>query len=78
MMPYITDGRLKPEINEEAKNAVYGVSKQPRDYFWYRRSFTAPKARKHALLTVLKAQFGSEVWVNGTKVGNRNSCFTSA
>lgn len=77
MMPLITGGRLVVPVDEAAKAAPRGISYQPRDYFWYRRRFTAPAARMHASLTVLKAQFGSEVWVNGQKVGERDSCFTA-
>ena len=78
MAPIISGGAVEMAIDEEAKNSTKGgVSRQGRDYFWYRRRFTAPAARRHAFLTVLKAQFGSEVWVNGAKVGARDSCFTS-
>lgn len=78
LMSYITGGRVELEIDEDAKNSeVGGVSYQERDYFWYRRSFRAPSERQHAMLSVLKAQFGSAIWVNGTKVGERDACFTA-
>lgn len=77
MIPMITGGKLVPPVDEAAKASSQGVSYQPRDYFWYRRRFTAPAARQHATLLVLKAQFGSEIWLNGTPVGTRDSCFTS-
>lgn len=50
---------------------------QTRNYFWYRTSFNAPSARVTARLKVNKAQFGSEVWVNGVRVGINDSCFTA-
>ncbi|MCQ6272749.1 hypothetical protein M8J71_20025 [Pseudarthrobacter sp. R1] len=78
LLSFLTDGTSSPEIDEAAKNSkAGGVSYQDREYFWYRRSFTAPSARDHATLSVLKAQFGSEIWVNGVKVGKREACFTA-
>ena len=61
MMPLITGGQLVVEVDEAAKANPMGISYQSRDYFWYRHQFAAPAARRHATLTVLKAQFGSEV-----------------
>lgn len=49
-----------------------------RNYFWYRTNFDAPSARTVARLKVSKAQFGSEVWVNGVRVGSNDSGFTAA
>jgi beta-galactosidase len=73
----ISGGLVQVPIDEAAKAETSGISYQGRDYFWYRRQFQAPAAREHALLAVLKAQFGSEVWLNGTKVGERDGCFTA-
>lgn len=55
-----------------------GHVRQQRNYFWYRTKFSAPAARTTATLVVNKAQFGSQVWVNGTSVGSNDSCFTAA
>lgn len=55
-----------------------GISHQKRNYFWYRRSFTAPAKDAVALLRVNKAQFGIQVFLNGTRVGEHYPCFTSA
>ena len=55
-----------------------GAPGHPRNYFWYRTSFDAPAARANAKLKVSKAQFGSEVWVNGVRLGSNNSGFTAA
>ncbi len=64
------------------ENRVYegpaGTPAHPRNYFWYRTSFEAPAPRAAATLEVRKAQFGSEIWVNGIRVGNNDSGFTSA
>ena len=54
-----------------------GISKQERNYFWYRKQFRAPGRREVAFLRVNKAQFGTAVWLNGKKVGDHLGCFTS-
>lgn len=54
-----------------------GRTRQKRNYFWYARTFTAPARREHATLVVHKAQFGTAVWLNGTKVGEHPGCFTA-
>ncbi len=46
-----------------------GVSLQERNYFWYRRTFSAPEEKAVAVLKVNKAQFGAAVWVNGQPAG---------
>lgn len=55
-----------------------GISHQERNYFWYRRTFTAPAQNAVALLRVNKAQFGAVVYLNGTRIGEHDPCFTSA
>ena len=55
-----------------------GTAGHPRNYFWYRTTFDAPSARAVATLKVSKAQFGSEAWVNGVRVGSNDSGFTAA
>lgn len=55
-----------------------GISHQQRNYFWYRRTFTAPNARAVALLKIGKAQFGTVVYLNGVRVGEHDPCFTAA
>ncbi len=55
-----------------------GVSRQDRNWFWYRRSFTVPERRSVAILRINKAQFGAAVWLNGTKIGEHLPCFTAA
>lgn len=70
----IQQGQLQPS----ARISSAGISQQPRNYFWYRTYFDAPAARERAGLTVNKAQFGSEVWLNGRPVGSHLSCYTSA
>jgi len=58
----------------------YWVGKvdQDRNYFWYRKTFRAPKERVVALLKVNKAQFGTAVWLNGQKLGEYSGCFTAS
>jgi hypothetical protein len=55
-----------------------GVSRQERNWFWYRRRFDVPALRSVATLRINKAQFGAAVWVNGQKVGEHLPCFTAA
>lgn len=55
-----------------------GISQQERNYFWYRRLFDAPAQNAVAILKVNKAQFGTVVYLNGTRVGEHDPCFTAA
>jgi hypothetical protein len=55
-----------------------GVSRQDRNYFWYRRTFDVSRLREVATLRINKAQFGTTVWLNGVKVGEHPPCFTAA
>jgi len=55
-----------------------GVSRQARDWFWYRRAFDAPARRQAAILRINKAQFGAAVWLNGKKIGEHLPCFSAA
>ena len=66
--------KLRPE---SARVASPGVSRQERNYFWYRRTFTVPARRAVATLRVNKAQFGTAVWLNGRKVGEYPGCFSA-
>ena len=58
--------------------AVRGVSHQKRNYFWYRRTFKAPARSAVALLKVNKSQFGTVLYLNGTRIGSHDPCFTAA
>jgi len=62
---------------ESSRVAAPGVSRQARNYFWYRRVFAAPARRATATLRVNKAQFGTAVWLNGRKVGEYPGCFSA-
>jgi hypothetical protein len=55
-----------------------GVSRQERNWFWYRRVFTVSGTRAAAILRINKAQFGAAVWLNGVKIGDHLPCFTAA
>ena len=55
-----------------------GVSRQERNWFWYRRRFDVATVRGVATLRIAKAQFGAAVWVNGRKAGEHLPCFTAA
>jgi beta-galactosidase len=69
---------LSGQLPESALVGTAGVSRQSRNYFWYRIAFKAPARRSVATLVVNKAQFGAEVWVNGKKAGEHVGCSTSA
>lgn len=64
-------------LPESARVSAPGVSRQQRNYFWYRRSFASPARRAVATLRVRKAQFGTAVWLNGRKVGEYAGCFSA-
>jgi len=55
-----------------------GVSRQERNWFWYRRTFEVTGMKSVAILRINKAQFGAAVWLNGTKIGEHLPCFTAA
>ncbi len=55
-----------------------GISRQQRNYFWYRKTFEAPAQNAVALLKVNKAQFGTVVYLNGVRIGEHDPCFTAA
>ncbi len=54
-----------------------GQTGQKRNYFWYQRTFTVPAKKQSSLLVINKAQFGTAVWLNGKKIGERLGCFTA-
>ena len=55
-----------------------GISRQERNYFWFRKTFTAPPKNSVALLRIDKAQFGAVAYLNGVRIGEHDPCFTSA
>ncbi|MBI3550397.1 MAG: hypothetical protein HY078_15260 [Elusimicrobia bacterium] len=64
-------------VGESSRIRGAGVPRQARNYFWYRRTFRAPKRRASATLRVGKAQFGTAVWLNGRAIGEHAGCFTA-
>jgi hypothetical protein len=73
----IRSEHLADRLPESARIEPPGVSRQERNFFWYRRTFTAPTGKSVATLRVNKAQFGTAVWLNGTKIGEYPGCFTA-
>jgi hypothetical protein len=73
----IRSQHLEDRLPESARVPPPGVSRQERNYFWYRRTFAAPVNRSLATLRVNKAQFGMAAWLNGTKIGESPGCFTA-
>jgi hypothetical protein len=55
-----------------------GVSRQERNWFWYRRIFNVSSKRSVAVLRINKAQFGAAAWLNGQKIGEHLPCFSAA
>ena len=67
-----------PEIlAKDAPLPVIGIPLQKRNYFWYRKTITAPEKREVVLLKINKSQFGTKVWLNGKAVGEHLGCWTS-
>jgi hypothetical protein len=64
-------------LPESARVAAPGISRQARNYFWYRRTFTVPARKATATLRINKAQFGTAVWLNGKKAGEYAGCFSA-
>lgn len=48
-------------------------------YFWHRTSFRLPPGseKRRARIRIDQSQFGSEVWLNGKRLGSYNGCYTS-
>jgi hypothetical protein len=55
-----------------------GVSRQERNWLWYRRRFEVSNTKSVTILRINKAQFGAAVWLNGVKIGDHLPCFTAA
>jgi len=47
------------------------------EYHWYRTSFRVEGKKKHTFLKFDQSQYGTEVWLNGRRVGGSISCYTS-
>ncbi len=73
ILTMITRGLLSPSED----TGVLGRTPQKRNYFWYRKSFSAPAKKQVAILRIYKAQFGTAVWLNGKKMGEHLGCFTA-
>jgi hypothetical protein len=73
----VRDGKLSAAEYKKLGD-FRGISHQERNYFWYHRTFTAPAQNAVALLRINKAQFGAVLYLNGTRIGEHDPCFTSA
>ncbi len=74
---WIERGIKRKELQATNATTAVGISRQTRNYFWYRTSFRIPNVKQAALLRIAKAQFGTAVWLNGKKVGEYNGCFSA-
>ena len=75
----LIDNRIrKGRLPESARVHTPGLSRQDRNYFWYRKTFKAPARSAVAILKINKAQFGTAVWLNGKKVGEYPGCFSAS
>jgi len=61
----------------DAATPPYDVNEH--QYHWYRRSIVVPDAWRHdlAFLVLDQVMFGTEVWLNGWRVGGDIACYTS-
>jgi len=78
LLSNLVDQGKYSKADYEKLGSSKGISHQERNYFWYRRTFIAPPQRAVALLKINKAQFGIVVFLNGVRLGEHDSCFTSA
>jgi hypothetical protein len=74
---YIQTSIREGKLPESARTETAGISRQGRNYFWYRRAFQVKEKKALAILRVAKAQFGTAVWINGHKAGEHLGCFTA-
>ena len=70
--------RSKLSPDEWLTNYWKGKVEQDRNYFWYRKTFRAPARHSVAILRINKAQFGTAVWLNGSKLGEYAGCFSAS
>jgi len=72
--------RIRSGIYPESwlTNYWQGKVDQDRNYFWYRKEFKAPARQAVARLKINKAQFGTAVWLNGSKLGEYAGCFSAS
>jgi len=54
-----------------------GLVGQKRNYFWYKRNFDLKEKKEVVVLKVSKAQFGTQIWINGKYAGEHYGCFTA-
>ena len=66
------------QADYEKTAGAHGWPHQKRNYFWYRRTFTAPAQNAVALLKINKAQFGAVVYLNGVRIGEHGPCYSAA
>jgi len=77
-LDYLQNGFVRAYIKEVNVDTVkVGISRQERNYFWYRRGFQLQERKDLVILKINKAQFGTSVWVNGQPAGTHLGCFTS-
>ncbi len=54
-----------------------GIVGQNRNFFWYRRNIELTEKKEIVVLKISKAQFGTQVWINGKNAGDHFGCFTA-
>ena len=75
---YLNNSWVKNNIKNIPTDTIKtGISRQNRNYFWYRTTFKLPEKRELIILKINKAQFGTGVWVNGKWAGEHLGCFTA-
>lgn len=75
---YLNNSWVRASIkNIQTDTLQVGISRQDRNYFWYRTTFELQKKQELNILKINKAQFGTKVWINGVEVGHHFGCFTA-
>ena len=78
LLSNLVSKNMYPQAEYEKLGSLKGFSRQQRNYFWYRKTFTGPAQRTVAMLKINKAQFGAVVYLNGVRIGEHDPCFTAA
>ncbi len=75
---YLNNSWVRASIKNISTDSLQvGISRQSRNYFWYKTSVELVDKHELVLLKINKAQFGTKVWINGKEAGNHFGCFTT-
>lgn len=74
---FIQTSIREKKLPESARVETAGLSRQDRNFLWYKREFLAPVKSARLLLRIRKAQFGHAVYLNGKYAGDARACFSA-